>query len=185
MISRILPALIAAFLWTASGCSHYQIESVEATDTVRVFVAPVQTATFVPRIGADLSRQVREAFAADPRIQLAASPSDASHTLRLTVRDYRQTTLAGFSGDTGKPASVEERVRVDLEIVPRSGKTLEASVEGAITTYARESGSFQEARFQSGASLQYDLAARIRDRFLDQTFGLPFPATADSPSAGN
>ncbi len=162
-----LPFWIAAILTASTGCSHYQIGNPDHSDPITVFIEPVQSAAYVPRIGADLARQVRETFAADPRIRLAASPDAADRQLRLTVRDYRQTTLAGFSGDTGKPASVEERVRVDLEILSPSTPPSESSVEGSITTYARESGSFQEARFQSGANLQNDLAARIRDRFLD------------------
>lgn len=167
MFVTIRIAVLAATL-VLSGCAHYRIATSDSADAARVFVEPVQTATEVPRIGADLSRQVRETLAADPRIRLTASPETASHRLRLTVRDYRQTTLAGFSDDTGKPASVEERVRVDLEILTETGSPpLKASVEGTITTYARESGSFQEARFQSGANLQNDLAGRIRDALLD------------------
>ncbi|MGF1531190.1 MAG: LPS assembly lipoprotein LptE [Puniceicoccaceae bacterium] len=172
-LPRLPPVALLILLTISSGCAHYQLGGGSSEAPTYVFLEPLQTAVFVSRTGADLARQVRDSFAGDLRYRLAAHPDQADYRLSLTVEGYNQQNLSGFSQDTGKPISTQEEFSLRLEVLSFNPNQKEwlpfasTSVQGAIYTYARTSGSFQEARHQTGASVQRDLASRVVDRFTD------------------
>jgi len=98
---RLVLLLLGASI--VSGCSHYQLGTGAKSPLAfhTLYVAPVANKSLLPQAQAIVSERVRDAFARDGRVALAAAGDAADATLEVTLTDYHREVAAARAGDTG------------------------------------------------------------------------------------
>lgn len=110
---RMLQAFAAlAALVLLAACAGY--EPLPTQEPLRIAVAPINNASGPPQFIAPLARTLREALAHDARWRLVTDPDEAQIVLRVTVLDQVRETVARDPGDTGRPLSFYETLRLAL-----------------------------------------------------------------------
>ncbi|KXU35902.1 hypothetical protein AXK11_05065 [Cephaloticoccus primus] len=171
-----LPALALAvgLALLGSGCMGYRLgtgaEAPLAFSTLHV--APVKMRALVPQAEAVITGAVREAFANDGRVALAAHPATAGAVLEITVRSYRRETATADPEDTGLARKLSVVLLAELTL--RAGEGAETPAK----TYFRarpievrrdifiDSGQ-QQAEYQALPLLAQDLADKALHAVLD------------------
>jgi hypothetical protein len=90
-----------AALVALTGCAHYRLGTGTTPAFRTIFVEPVANRTLLPQAQAVLSARLRDAFARDGRVTLAASPAAADAVLVVEISDYRRDVGAAREDDTG------------------------------------------------------------------------------------
>jgi hypothetical protein len=91
----LVPALLL------SACSHYQLGTGTELAFTTLYVAPVRNDAVLPQAVAVVSRELRQAFLQDGRVQLVGSAEEADATLHLTLVNYGRTMTTARVEDTG------------------------------------------------------------------------------------
>jgi hypothetical protein len=94
-------AVVAVAGLILAGCAHYQLGTGAAPSFHSLYVEPVANKTLLPQSQAIVSTQLREQFARDGRLSLAASAGGADATLTVVITDYSREIAAVREGDTG------------------------------------------------------------------------------------
>lgn len=158
---------LALALLFASGCANYQLGT-GSTPTFRtLYVEPVANKTLLPQAQPLLSTQLRETFARDGRVSLAAS-SAADATLTVVIDDYRREVAAVREGDTGLARKFN--VYLGATCTLRDNRTGKLLFQNRAVLATREiftdSGQLQ-AEYQILPLLAESLSAKIAHAALD------------------
>jgi len=104
---RLFPALLLSVVCAfgglfLSGCG-YQLGTPQAAPLAfsTLYVAPVKMRALIPQADAVLTGALREHFARDGRVTLAATPDTADAALEITIRNYSRETATADPTDTG------------------------------------------------------------------------------------
>lgn len=122
-LARLLPvALVAATVGLLSGCASYRLGTPAPATFSSIYIAPLRNDADLPQATALVTAALREAFARDGRLTLAASAAAADATLTVTLRDYGRTATTVRPGDTGLARK--------FDLTARATATLEPSTSG-------------------------------------------------------
>jgi hypothetical protein len=125
-ICRICTRFSWGVLWLSllAGCAHYRLGPPSAPAFHAIHVAPADNAAFAPQAAPLVTAAVRQAFARDGRISLAASPADADVVLHTKLVSYDRTVAASRRDDTGLARKFAVTLSAEITLVDRSGQTL-------------------------------------------------------------
>jgi len=104
-------AILLAVILLA-GCAGYAPSPESAP--VMVHLAPIINESTAPQIIATVSRNLRERLLHDRQWQVSAR-KDADAVLTIRVRNLERRIVSRDPGDTGRPLSYLERLRIQLE----------------------------------------------------------------------
>ena len=159
--------MVAAF-WSA--CSHYQLGTgAEGKLSFRtIYVAPVENKSHAPQIRELVTTQLREAFARDPRITLADSPTSADAILTVALTDYRRDIASAREDDTGLARKFNVTLTATATLRDnRSGKIFfDRRPVSAVREIFTDSGQIQ-SEYQVLPLLADALAAKLTHAALD------------------
>jgi hypothetical protein len=169
MTRRVSIALFAGLTaLVLAGCASYQLGTGREPKFTRVFVAPVHSDVSIPQAEALLTTAIREAFARDGRVTLAASADDADATLVIAIGEYRRDVTVVRPDDTGLARRFDVVLRGRATLTDtRAGKVLFANRplearRGAFT----DNGQLQ-SEYQNLPLLAEDLARAALRATLD------------------
>lgn len=118
-LARLLPvALLAATVGLLAGCANYRLGTPAPSSITSIYIAPVRNDATLPQATALVTAALREAFARDGRLTLAASPAAADATLTVTLRDYSRAATTVRPGDTGLARKFDLTVRATATLAP-------------------------------------------------------------------
>ncbi len=101
-LRSVLPLLaLVAGLIALTGCSHYQLGTGSSPSFRTLYIAPVGNTAGMPQAVAIVTTQLRETFARDGRVTLAASADEADTVLEIDLVSYQRGVLTSLPGDTG------------------------------------------------------------------------------------
>jgi len=181
--ARLVPALLlsaaAAFggLLSVVGCG-YQLGTPQAAPLAfsTLYVAPVKMRALIPQADAVLTGALREHFAKDGRVTLAATPDTADAILEITVRNYSRETATADPTDTGlaRKFTLVLLAEATLRDSANSGGSNNAARSAYFTARPIEvrrdifaDGGQQQAEYQALPLLAQDLAAKAIHTVLD------------------
>ena len=165
--SRVRLRSGALLLAVVSGCAHYHLGPPGAVGFHTLFVAPAANAAFAPQASALVTTQVREAFARDGRISLAAGPSDADVVLRTKLVAYERTVAASRRDDTGLARKYAVTLRAEITLSDRSGRILIDRRSVRTTRDVFLDSGLPQAEYQTMPLFAEALATEIAHAVLD------------------
>jgi len=165
-------------LLLVSGCG-YRLGTPQAAPLAfsTLHVAPVKMRALIPQAEAVLTSALRERFAQDGRVSLAATPDTAGAVLEITIRNYRRETATADPTDTGLARKFT--IVLLAEATLRDSANSVGSRNGTGRTYftARtievrrdifaDGGQQQQAEYQALPLLAHDLAEKAIHAVLD------------------
>lgn len=101
MRSVFASLLLLGLLWTAAGCSHYQLGTGAEPRFSTLHISVVKSDVILPQAVALVTAQLRESFIKDGRVRLLDSPADAQAVLEITLDDYTRGVTVSRADDTG------------------------------------------------------------------------------------
>jgi hypothetical protein len=99
--------LLSSVLWSASGCSNYQLGTGTTAKFSSLYVAPVTSDALIPQARVLVATQVREALLRDGRVTLADSPEQADAVLTIVLSSYNRQVVVSQQEDTGRARRFE------------------------------------------------------------------------------
>lgn len=162
---RLVPALVAALLW--SGCASYHLGAPGQPLVSTVFVAPATNAAFAPQAASLVTNAVRLALSRDGRIELAAHAADDAGTLQIRLVGYDRDVLAAQRDDTGLARKFAVTLSAEITLTDASGKTLLDHRKVVATRDVFVDSGLQPAEYQTMPLLAEALADEIAHALLD------------------
>lgn len=163
------PAISLALFATLflSSCANYQLGTGSNPGFRTLYVEPVANKTLLPQSQPLLSSHLRETFARDGRVTLAASAA-ADATLTVVINDYRREVAAVREDDTGLARKFNVILAASCTL--RDNRTGKLLFQNRPVTATREiftdSGQLQ-AEYQILPLLAEALSAKIAHAALD------------------
>jgi len=156
------------FLLCLTACSHYRLGTGSEPKFSRLFIAPVASEALLPQAQALVTTQLREAFAKDGRVTLAASPAEADAVLTVTLDGYQRDAVVAQARDANLAR------RFDVTLRARATLTDQRSRQPLFTDrpLAAKRGVFtdsglQQAEYQTLPLLAAELAKAAVHAALD------------------
>lgn len=151
------------------GCAHYELGTGTAVPAFRtIYVEPIQNTAALPQAVATFSRAIRNAFAADGRVELAGSAASADVILRVDLAQFERTFTSVQPNDTALAR------KFDLNIVAlcsledhANGRMLWNHQEIRVTRQIFVDDGQNPAEYQVQPQLAAQLADRVVHRVLD------------------
>lgn len=165
-----LPFIVAfrlswiAVLALTAGCANYQLGTGADTLTFRtIYVAPVGNSAALPQAVATFSRELRNAFANDGRVQLASSPTEADAVLTIDLARFDRTFTSVQPTDTALARKFDLSITAVCSLTdPRNDRVYFAGREIDVTRQIFVDDGQNPAEYQ----VQPQLAAQLADRVI-------------------
>lgn len=161
--------LLLGLIGLMSGCANYQLGTGSDSLPFRtIYVQPVVNTVAQPQAIATFSREIRNAFAQDGRVQLAANPSQADVVLEIDLADFQRTFTSVQPDDTALARKFDLEVTASCSLRdPSSGKIYFEDHEIAVTRQIFVDDGQNPAEYQVQPQLAAQLADRVVHRVLD------------------
>lgn len=159
---------LAAAMLLAGGCASYQLGSPSNPTFDTVFVPPVANDSFMPQSRAAVTTAVREAFARDGRVELAANAGSAGRVIEIRLTDYSREMATALPSDTALARKFVLTLNAEVRVVDpanREAQITPVAISVSVDAYT-DSGQ-QQAEFQAVPQLADKLATEVVHRVLD------------------
>jgi len=155
---------LIALAASLSGCAHYQLGTGAESPAFRtIYVAPVRNSAALPQAVATFSREIRNAFANDGRVQLASSAGTADAVLTINLTDFDRTFTSVQPTDTALARKFDLKITARCTLEDRrNGRILFADREIHVTRQIFVDDGQNPAEYQ----VQPQLAAQLADRVI-------------------
>jgi len=162
-------AVILTWGVLTTGCAHYQLgPGSDALAFRTLFVEPVKNSAALPQAVATFSREVRNAFVADGRIQLARTPAEADAILAIDLAEFARTFNSVQPDDTALARKFDLQITARCTLRDtRDGKIYFANQDITVTRQIFVDDGQNPAEFQVQPQLAAQLADRVVHRVLD------------------
>lgn len=161
-------AILAAAMFLATGCAHYQLGTGAELKYASIYVEPVRSEALIPQSTALVGTQVREAFIRDGRIRLAASAAEADLVLQIVLAKYEREIATVRPDDTGLARRYDITMTAKATLTDnRAGKVLFADRNLAARRGVFTDGGQIPAEYQNLPVLAEDIARRAVGAVLD------------------
>lgn len=167
---RSIPATTAAVAVALllAGCASYRLGSPSQPAFKTVFIPPVTNDAFLPQSRAIITTHLREAFARDGRITLAAGPDDADRILEVRLAEYSREMTTARRDDTALARSFALSLDVEISLVdPRTGTRAPDKAPLRVTMETYTDSGQPQSEYQSVPLLAGKLATEVVHRVLD------------------
>lgn len=165
----LVAALALLVLGLANGCANYQLGTgADSLPFRTLYVAPVENTAALPQAVATFSRELRNAFATDGRIQLASSPTTADAILEVDLADFDRSFTAVRPNDTALARKFDLRVTARCTLRDaHSERVYFAGQNLSVTRQIFVDDGQNPAEYQVQPQLASALADRVVHRVLD------------------
>lgn len=160
-------ALVAVALIGAAGCSHYHLGKSGKPAFQTVYVAPVVNVAFAPQASALVATQVRNSFATDGRLALAAGPDAAEASIAIKLLSYSREVVAARRSDTGLARKFAVTLRAELTVTDRAGTVLVNVRPLQVTREIFTDSGQQQAEYENMQLLAEALGREVVHSVLD------------------
>jgi hypothetical protein len=169
-----------AGLLLITGCANYRLGTGPEVPYRTLYIAPVGNEALVPQAVALVTREVRQAFIRDGRIQIVGSADEAEAVLTITLVDYGRAVATARADDTGLARKFDLTLTARLNLVDRTG---DAGIADRTVFATRQAftdgdgfriddrpapGGQLSAEFQTLPLLAQQLAERVLHTVLDR-----------------
>ena len=159
-------ATVAILLF--SGCAAYQLGAPSQPGFQSVFIPLVTSDAFLPQSRAIITTHLREAFARDGRVTLAANAAEADRVLEVHLADFTREMAAARRDDTALARSLALSLEAQVTLVDRSsGRKFLDHAPVKITMEAYVDNGQQQSEYQTVPLLAGKLSAEIVHLVLD------------------
>jgi hypothetical protein len=161
--------LIGMLAIGVAGCANYQLGTGNDSLPFRTLhVAPVGNSAALPQAVGTFSRELRNAFATDGRVQLAADPASADAVLEIDLADFNRSFTSVQPGDTALARKFDLQVTARCTLRDaRTGQVYFENNDLRVTRQIFVDDGQNPAEYQVQPQLAASLADRVVHRVLD------------------
>lgn len=165
MFAAVAPVLASLVI---AGCASYKLGSPSVPGFEAVFVPPVANDSFMPQSRAAVTTAVREAFARDGRVRLAANAGAAGRVIEIRLTDYSREMATALTADTALARKFVLTLAAEIRVVdPGSPDATAEPLQLSVSVDAYTDSGQQQSEFQAVPLLADKLATEIVHRVLD------------------
>jgi len=160
---------VVALLCLLVGCANYQLGTDADSPSFRsIYVAPVENTAALPQSVATFSREIRQAFLTDGRVQLARNQAESDAVLLIDLADLDRTFTSVQPQDTALARKFDLQITAVCTLKAASSERVYfADQPVRVTRQIFVDDGQNSAEYQVQPQLAAQLAERVVHRVLD------------------